>query len=141
MNDTEKFEAFKEKMVKENEEKHGAEIRAKYGDEEMDDANQKVLKMSEEEYERFQNLGNEICSRLKEGVLSGVRPESKEAKQIVILHKEWLGQSWKKYTAEAHKAIAAMYISDERFKLYYDKEVSGCAKLLEQAISYWVSRI
>ena len=60
MSDQEKFQAFKERVVRENEEKHGAEIREKYGDEEMDAANRKVLDMTEEEYERFQNLGEEI---------------------------------------------------------------------------------
>ena len=46
MSDQEKFQAFKERVVRENEEKHGAEIREKYGDEEMDAANRKVLDMT-----------------------------------------------------------------------------------------------
>lgn len=141
MSDHEKFEVFKERVVRENEEKYGAEIREKYGDEEINAANQKVLGMSEEDWERFRNLGEEIRIRLKESVLAGVKPESEEAKRIVILHKEWLGRTWKQYTKEAHKAIANMYISDERFKMYYDKEVAGCARLLEMAIRYWVDRV
>ena len=46
--------------------------------------------------------------------------------------------TWKKYTEEAHKAVANMYITDERFKLYYDREVSGCAEFLEKAVRYKV---
>lgn len=141
MSDKEKFEAFKENVIKQNEEKYGAEIRGKYGDEEVDSANQKILNMSETDWERFRNLGEEIRTRLTEAVRAGIKPESEEAKRIVILHKEWLGKTWKKYTEEAHKAIANMYIADERFKMYYDKEISGCAELLEQAIRYWVDRI
>lgn len=141
MSDKEKFEAFKERVIRQNEEAYGAEIRKKYGDDEADAANQTVLNMSEEDWERFKNLGAEICTRLEEAVRGGVKPESDEAKRIVLLHKEWLGKTWKKYTREAHKAIAAMYISDERFKLYYDREVSGCAEFLEQAIRYWIERI
>lgn len=134
MSDKEKFEAFKEKLVSKNEEKHGNEIREKYGDEPMDASNQKILNMSEEDWERFQTLGEEIKRRLEEGVKAGIRPDSDEAERIVKLHKEWLGMTWKKYTQEAHKAIANMYICDERFKLYYDKEVPGCAELLEKAV-------
>lgn len=141
MSDREKFEVFKERIVKDNEEKYGAEIRGKFGDEDMDAANRKILNMSEEDWERFLNLEAEIYSRLKEGVLSGIKPESEEAKRIVLLHKEWLGKTWKQYTKEAHKAIAAVYISDERLRLYYDKEVPGCAGLLEKAIRYWVDRL
>lgn len=97
---------------------------------------QKVLDMSEEDYERFQNLGEEIRRRLEKAVQNGISPESEEAGRIVTLHKEWLGMTWKKYTEEAHKAVANMYISDERFKLYYDRKVPGCAQFLEKAIRY-----
>ena len=134
MTDSEKFQAFKESVVRKHEELYGAEARKEYGDEEIDAAQQKILNMSEKEYERFQSLGNEIKERLKEAVLSGISPESDEAGRIVTLHKEWLGMTWKKYTEEAHKAIANMYIADERFKFYYDREVSECAEFLEKAI-------
>ena len=123
MSDKERFQAFKERVVKGNEERYGAEIREKYGDEELDAANRKVLDMSEEDWERFQN------------------PESERGKRIVLLHKEWLGKTWKQYTKEAHAAIADMYICDERFRLYYDKEVEGCAAFLEAAVRSLVERI
>lgn len=141
MSDKEKFQAFKERIVRENEEKHGAEIREKYGDDEMDSANRKMLNMTEEEFERFQNLGKEINTQLEEAVRTGEKPESEKGKRIVLLHKEWLGKTWKQYTKDAHIAIGNMYISDERFKLYYDKEVAGCATFLEKAIRYWVERL
>lgn len=79
MSDAERFEAFKERIVRENEEKYGEEIREKYGNDEIDEAQRRILNMSETDYERF--------------------------------------------------------------KLYYDQEVSGCAKLLERAIRYWVDKI
>lgn len=141
MSDQEKFEVFKERIVRENEEKHGAEIREKYGDEEMDEANRKILNMSEEDWVKFQSLGREIRIRLQEGVVAGILPESEEARRIVVLHKEWLRFTWKEYTERAHEAIANMYIADERFKLYYDKEVPGCAELLEKAVRFWADKI
>jgi len=39
-----------------------------------------------------------------------------------------------KYSLEIHKGIAAMYVADERFKAYYDSEVTGCAELLANAV-------
>ena len=71
MSDKEKFEAFKERIIRENEEAYGKEIREKYGDEEVDATNKKLMNMSEADYERFKNLGEEIKTRLKEGVESG----------------------------------------------------------------------
>lgn len=141
MSDTERFEAFKEKVVRENEEKYGGEIREKYGDKDIDAANQKVLNMSEEEYGRFKMLEDDIKLRLKEAVALGVKPDCEEAKEIVVRHKEWLGMTWKQYTKEAHKAVADMYVCDERFRRYYDAEVSGCAKLLKEAVGFWADKI
>ena len=134
MSDAEKFQAFKEEVVRQHEEKYGAEAREKYGDEDVDEAQKKVLNMSEEEYERFQDLGEEIRRRLEEAVRTGRSPDSEEAARIVMLHKEWLGMTWKRYTEEAHKAVANLYISDERFRAYYDRTVPGCAEFLEKAI-------
>ena len=105
MSDAEKFQAFKEEVVRQH-----------------------------EEYERFQDLGEEIRRRLEEAVRTGSSPDSEEAARIVMLHKEWLGMTWKRYTEEAHKAVANLYISDERFRAYYDRTVSGCAEFLEKAI-------
>lgn len=140
MSDKEKFEAFKERIVRENEEKYGAELREKYGEEEAEASQKKILGMSEKDYERFQGLGREIQERLQAAVLDGVSPDSSEAGRIVSLHREWLGMTWKKYTQEAHRAMANLYISDERFKLYYDREVPGCAELLQRAIEYHVGK-
>lgn len=141
MSDQEKFEAFKETVVKENEEKYGAEVREKYGDGEAEGSNRKILNMTEAEWKSFQELETKIRIALKNAVLSGSMPESGEAKEIVLLHKEWLCAVWKRYTAEAHKETAKLYIADERFKDYYDKELEGCAAFLEQAVRYWADKI
>lgn len=141
MSDKEKFEAFKISFVKENEEKYGAEVRSKYGDEEMDVSNGKLRNMTKDEWENFQELEKKICDLLKKGVMDGISPESEAAREIVLFHKKWLCMTWKQYTAEAHKGVALLYTSDERFKAYYDKEAEGCAAFLEQAIQYWADRI
>lgn len=68
MSDKEKFEAFKQNMIKENEEKYGEEIRSKYGNMEIDKANRKVLNMSKQEWEDFHNLELQIKKLLQEAV-------------------------------------------------------------------------
>lgn len=97
--------------------------------------------MTEEEYERFQNLGEEIRIQLQDAVRGGANPEDECGRRIVALHKEWLGKTWKPVYERGAAAIGNLYISDERFKMYYDKEVNGCAKFLESAIRYWVDRV
>lgn len=141
MDEKERFQIFKERLVQENEEKYGEEIRKAYGHEQVDVANRKMLSMSQESFERFQYLEQEILFKLEQAVRTGDEPESKIGREIVILHKEWLGMAWKTYTKEAHIGVAAMYINDERFKQYYDRSVQGCAEFLNQAICFWVDRL
>ena len=141
MTDQEKFKGFKEKVVQENEAQYGKEIRSQYGDESVDAANKQVLDMTKEQWESFKKLENEIKEKLKEGVNLRIEPESNEAKEIVKLHKAWLCMTWKKYTVSAHQGVSQMYVLDERFKVYYDEEVEGCAELLNKAILYWADKI
>lgn len=141
MSDKEKFEAFKKNMIKENEEKYGEEIRSKYGNTEIDEANRKVLNMSSQEWEDFHNLELQIKKLLQEAVLSHKKPDSEQGKNIVKLHKKWLCMTWKQYTTKAHISVASMYTCDDRFKAYYDEEAPGCAGFLKQAVAYWAEKL
>ena len=141
MKDSEKFQAFKENMIHENEEKYGEEIREKYGDSEVDASNQRMLNMSEEEWKHFKGLEEEIKNALKKGVLEDISADSVEAKNIVRLHKEWLCMTLKQYSPEIHRGIASMYTADERFKEYYDSGMSGCAALLVSAVKQWCDKL
>lgn len=64
MSNEEKFEAFKEKLIEENEQKYGEEIRQKYGENVVSKSNEKFRNMSKEDYERFVQLGDEILELL-----------------------------------------------------------------------------
>lgn len=139
MTDKEKFEAFKENTVAENERLYGEEIRGKYGDPAVDKSNQRIKNMSKEDYLCFQNLEEKIKEALKEAVQSNVEPDSPEGKNIAEMHKEWLEFTWSSYSVEAHKGLAQMYTADERFQSYYDSEVPGCAAFLKEAIGSWLT--
>jgi len=137
MKNEEKFAAFKEKLVNGNEAAYGKEAREKYGDEAVNESNRKLLNLTEEQWERYQALENEILQRLEQAVKNALAPESEEGKTICALHKEWLGFSWKQYSPQAHKGLAMMYVADERFTAYYDRNVTGCAAWLSAAIQSW----
>lgn len=134
MSDKERFIAFKQQAVAENESRYGGEIREKYGEEAVNASNRKLLDMSQEEYDRFAKLEQEIRERLRQAVLRGERPDGEEGRRIALLHREWLSFTWKCYTKEAHNGLASMYVADERFTAYYDGEVKGCAQFLADAI-------
>ena len=137
MAEKDRFEALKEEIIKENEAKYGEEIREKYGDETIDASNAKIMGMSEEKYDRFKALEEEIKAKLNDTVAENMNPADEIGKTITQLHKEWLMMTWKTYNAEAHKGLAKMYVFDERFKAYYDDKVEGCAEFLQKAIEHW----
>lgn len=138
MSNKEKFQALKDKMVSDNEKTYGAEARQKYGDEAVDNSNKNWMNLSDEKFERWQELDKEILEKLEAAVIANKKADSEEAKEIAKLHKEWITISLPNYNAQMHKGIAAMYIADERFTKYYDKNVKGCALLLSEAVKFWI---
>lgn len=134
MSDHEKFEAFKMSVVKENEEKYGKEIRGTYGDEAVDSSNAKLMNLTKDEYEKWEKLGAGIQKKLTRAVQEEKSPAGEEGQEIVRLHRKWLAYSMKELNDEIHAGIVQMYVEDERFTAYYDKEVKGCAEFLRDAV-------
>ena len=134
MTDQEKFEAFKRRVVAANEAAFGQELRQRYGDEEADRANACVLALTQEEYTAWKALGDEILQALTAAVQAGTAPAGPEGQRIAQLHRRWLSYSWEAYTPQAHAGLAELYVSDPRFTAYYDREVSGCAAFLRDAV-------
>jgi DNA-binding transcriptional MerR regulator len=133
MSDKEKFEGFKKKMIDDNEKKYGKEIREKYGDDAVNKSNEKVKNMTQEQHEEVTRLANEVTETLAEAFKNG-DPASDIAQKAADLHKKWLTFYWSEYSKEAHAGVAQMYVDDERFKAYYDKEQPGTAEFLRDAI-------
>ena len=71
MNDTEKFEGFKQKLIDENEKQYGAEIREKYGEAAVMASNAKLMGMTKEQYMEAEKLSSEINETLKAAVEQG----------------------------------------------------------------------
>ena len=138
MSDKEKFAAFKQNIVNENEKKYGEEARRKYGDKAVDDTNKKILDMSQENWNSLEELNILLNKTLKEAVAGG-NPASETAQKACALHKQWLGHYWNFYSKEAHLNLCLMYTQDERFKKYYEKIAPGCAEFLYEAMKIYLA--
>jgi DNA-binding transcriptional MerR regulator len=139
MSDQEKFEGFKRRMIEENEEKYGREIRQKYGDKTVDKSNAKLQGMSKSELDEAERLSEELTKVLAEAFQTG-DPAGEIAQRAASLHKQWLLHYWTEYSKEAHAGLADMYVADERFTAYYDKEQPGTAAFLRDAIYVYTGR-
>ena len=126
MTDKEKFEAFKKELVQENETRYGAEVRGKYGDEAMDEANRRLLSMDGRKMESAEELAGKVIAKFLEAFDQG-DPTGPLAQEAAALHRRWLKVYWKHYTKEAHAGVVRMYVEDPRFTSYYDRHRTGLA--------------
>lgn len=134
MSDREKFKGFKQKLIDENEKKYGKEIRGKYGDDTVDKSNAKLMNMTEEQYDEVTALEKQFKETLREAYRIG-DPAGELAQKAASLHKDWLTYFWHEYSQEAHAGLAQMYVDDERFTAYYDKDHPGAAAFLRDAVN------
>ena len=131
MTDAEKFTAFKQQKLNENERNYGEELRNKYDSQTLAAANDRFTKLSQADYTTMQTTEAQLLADLK------TRPalDSPVSQRIYDAHKRWLCYSWSNYSAEMHRNLAAMYQADDRFQSYYDNRAGqGAAKLLCQII-------
>jgi DNA-binding transcriptional MerR regulator len=136
MNDNEKFEGFKQKLIDDNEQQYGEEVRAKYGDATIDLANANLKQMSKERYAKSERLTQELNAALKSAYQQG-EPDGELAQKACELHKNWLIFWWGDsvtYSKEAHLAMGQMYVDDPRFRSHYDKIAPGLAIFLRDAL-------
>lgn len=82
-------------------------------------------------------MGREIQERLEAAVQAGLSPESEAGKEITALHCQRLTITGNRYDPARHRGIAELYVMDERFTAYYDKQVPGCARFLRDTVAYW----
>ncbi len=141
MTTEEKFQAFKGQLIQKNEATYGAELGEKYGKEELNEAKQNLASLSKEGYQDWQRLEQQIKTLLRQAIAENWHVTDDNSKQLVQLHKEWLQVVDKHYSTEKHIGIAQLYVADERFTVYYDAEVKGCAAFLNASIQHWAGVI
>ena len=129
------------RTVQENEERYGAEARARYGDEAVDAANEALLDMDPETWNDMKELERAILGQLSIAMSVG-DPESNEARKLIAMHRRWIGLNWgREPQDEAYLSLAHGYLADQRFIDYYDKPCgTGATAFLVHAIESSLTR-
>ena len=133
MTDQEKFEGFKQQKLAENELHYGQEIREKYGNKAVHATTKKWQEIDEKTYHDMETIEEQLLADLTHYLQDPTNQQLEES--IFASHKKWLAFSWPTYSLAAHKGLAAMYLSDERFASYYDSRSGvGATKALSEII-------
>ncbi|WP_057878209.1 MerR family transcriptional regulator [Levilactobacillus paucivorans] len=122
MTDSEKFSAFKQEQLTTNDREFGQEARDRYGTAAVDTSQRKFAALSETDYQAMQACEQRLLTNLKTVAQSGDLT-SDLAQQVFNDHKTWLCFTWNNYSAETHRGLAELYLSDERFASYYNDRV------------------
>lgn len=135
MNDQEKFEGMKQRVIEENETAYGRETRKRYGEKAAEDSRRRVAGMTEREWAQMK----EEEAGYQDALLRAIRaedPEGADAREACRLHRAWLLHYWtpEMMTDQAHIDLVEAYGKDERFTAYYDKIAPGCADFFAAAI-------
>jgi len=134
MSDSEKFNAFKQQKLTENDANFGEELTEKYDAQTLKESRQRFANLSEADYQAMQATEAQLLTDLK------TKPAlaSPIARRIYQNHKKWLSYNWPTYTAAMHRNLAAMYQADDRFQSYYDDRAGqGATALLCQIITHY----
>ncbi len=137
MSDAEKFEAFKQQALQENEEEYGEEIRERYGEETVKASNAKFAGLSEEQYKQSEQI-RELFEQTLKQAFEQSDCTGDLAVEAAKLHKQWLSFFWPSYSPEAHKGVTQMYVDDERFTQHYDRIAAGITVFLRDAVWAWL---
>lgn len=122
MTDTEKFAAFKQQQLAQNEQKFGEESRQRYGQAKVTASQRKFAGLSETDYQAMQATEEKLVTKLKTVTTTGDLT-SDTAREVYDLHRQWLCFTWNNYSAEAHRGLVQMYLDDDRFARYYNNRV------------------
>lgn len=142
MRDQDKFSAFKQRKLHENEMKYGAEIREKYGEETVEKANQKWQQLTQADYQKMQAAEQRLFNALEtlSQDLTTVDLDSQLAHEAFLAHREWLTITAPFYHEAYHRGLADMYLADERFAAYYNQKTSHpSAQLLHDIIYHYTA--
>ena len=129
------------RAVQENEERYGAEARARYGDEAIDAANGALLDMDPQTWNDMKELERAILGQLSIAMGDG-DADGSEARKLVAMHHRWIALNWgSEPQDEAYLGLAHGYLADQRFIDYYDKPCgTGATAFLVQTIESSLAR-
>lgn len=135
------FEMMKKQGMAEFEEKYGEEARALYGNNAIDDANERMMALSKDEWEAKELLEEAIKVQLRLAMATH-DPASDEAQELARMHEKWIAIHWGAgYAKKQYLGLVQSYEMDPRFVKYYDSAAGvGATEFLKQAVLNYQSK-
>jgi DNA-binding transcriptional MerR regulator len=133
------FTEFTNEEYKREKEKYVREVKEKWGNTSayLESEQKNSLRSTADELSLTQRT-DEILDAF--GKLAKCNPEDSRVQLLVEKWQKFISDNHYKCTNEILSALGDMYVLDERFKTNIDKHGIGTAKLMNNAIKYYVTR-
>jgi MerR family transcriptional regulator, thiopeptide resistance regulator len=127
----ERFEVFGD----EDPEKYHDEAEQRWGDTETwAESQRRAATYTKEDWKRIQAEVDDWQERYAALVDAGEEPTGEAAMDLAEEHRQHIGRWFCEVSYEMHRCYAGMYVSDERFKAFYDAVRPGLAEHLHDAM-------
>jgi DNA-binding transcriptional MerR regulator len=127
----ERFEVFGDK----DPEQYAGEAERRWGGTEAyAESQRRAARYTKEDWQRVQAEVGDWQERYAALVAAGARPSGEAAMDLAEEHRQHISRWHFEVPYEMHRCFAEMYVSDERFKAYYEAVRPGLAEHLHDAI-------
>lgn len=127
----ERFEVFGDK----DPEQYAEEAEARWGGTETyAESQRRAATYTKEDWKRLQAEVDDWSERYAALVAAGDSPDSEAATGLAEEHRQHISRWFYECPYEMHCCLGDMYVSDERFKAFYDSMHPGLAEHLRDAI-------
>jgi DNA-binding transcriptional MerR regulator len=98
------------------------------------ESQRRAARYSKEDWKRIKAEVDDWQERYTALVAAGEQPSGEAAMDLAEEHRQHMNRWFFEVPYEMHRCLAEMYVSDERFKAYYDAMRPGLAEHLRDAI-------
>lgn len=114
------FEEMKAQTLRDAEAAYGREARERYGAEAVEAANERMMALTQDEWDAKGLLEESIKVQLRLALAAG-DPAGEAAAELVRMHERWVALHWGGIAdKQAYLALVRSYLADPRFIAYYD---------------------
>lgn len=135
LKDEELYEGFSKEEI----ESIKKEVNEKYDPKLVAESNKRVRSMGKEQFAAVKKEGEDIARGLGELMAAGKKPDSAEAQALIARHFAHLNNFYTP-TREMYQGLGNLYVTDDRFRVYYDKYGKGTADFVKAAIDVYCDK-
>ena len=137
MSEKDMLDPFVKQALDENEASYGEEVRERWGEAQYRESQEKLAKLSKEEFEALLAEGTRLYEELAACMRAGLAPENDAAQEIVEKHFAYLRNFGDFYTFEVYANLGRMYEMDARFAKTFNDIEEGLAHYFAEAIEHF----